>query len=347
MGDINEFLAHNTGSMLPDAQPQIATAVTPGVPGDDMLVIETRVVPFDELLLAQIAIESGIETELPQEGGSGDALLPNLTDGQTEEIAQQFLASLVNREVLVFITPTAPQTMSSEGVNVAIPEALSAGFKENVSPYDAPEQTLSSSFRKDGATLAALKDHPETALPKVAVTQVSAQTLRTIAHNLTQGENLPAFSAGKPQLQANAPLRIESSGLALSSQLHHALGERLNLQINNQIQHATIRLDPPDMGRIEIAVQIEAGKIQVQINAGQGDVYRALQQMSNDLRQALTAQHFVEVDVRVLSHSAQQQQSGRQQPQHGSADSVILANEQPESRRNTPSRDDKSILMTV
>ena len=154
-------------------------------------------------------------------------------------------------------------------------------------------------------------------------------------------------AAHAAQTTRNVPLRRAGATAEMRQQLQHALGERLNLRVNNQIQHATIRLDPPDMGKIEISLHFEAGKLQVQINAGQGDVYRALQQVSNDLRQALTEQHFVDVDVQVSSQSAQQQQrQDKQQEQQGETPAAILANDT-ESRHASERRSDDSILMTI
>ncbi|MNC27037.1 Flagellar hook-length control protein FliK [compost metagenome] len=164
--------------------------------------------------------------------------------------------------------------------------------------------------------------------------------LHSVAH-------LPVVSMGQSQAQVNAPLRLENTAQEMGQQLKSALGDRLNIQVNNQIQHATIRLDPPEMGKIEIVLHFEAGKLQVQINAGQSDVYRALQQVSNDLRLALTEQHFADVDVQVSSHNPQQHSGRQPQPQQqGSLAMPVLANDASHTRATGP-REDTSILMTI
>ncbi len=98
-------------------------------------------------------------------------------------------------------------------------------------------------------------------------------------------------------------LKMDPEPSRWGEQLQRALGERLQVQVKQQVQHATIRLDPPDMGKIDISMQVESGRVQVQINASHAEVYRALQQTSNDLRQSLTEQHFVQVNVQVSSQS--------------------------------------------
>ncbi|STK08205.1 lateral flagellar hook length control protein (FliK-like) [Escherichia coli] len=76
------------------------------------------------------------------------------------------------------------------------------------------------------------------------------------------------------------------------------LKDQIHFQLNKQQQISTIRLDPPSLGKLEIAVQLDNGKLMVHIGANQSEVCRALQQFSDDLRQHLTAQNFMEVNVR-------------------------------------------------
>nr|WP_249192697.1 flagellar hook-length control protein FliK [Yersinia sp. Marseille-Q3913] len=126
-------------------------------------------------------------------------------------------------------------------------------------------------------------------------------------------------------------------------QLRTALGERLQLQVESKVQHATIRLDPPDMGKIDISLHMEGGKLQVHINASQGDVYRALQQSSAELRQTLMGQNTTAVEVQISANS-QQQQRQQQQSQQQQAD--ILAAQHIDTQIEM-STDDGTLLITV
>ena len=142
-------------------------------------------------------------------------------------------------------------------------------------------------------------------------------------------------------------LKMDPEPSRWSEQLHSALGDRLQVQVKQQIQHATIRLDPPDMGKIDISMQVDNGRVQVQINASHAEVYRALQQTSNDLRQSLTEQNFIQVNVQVSSQSGGQQQGKEQHltEQHAAiqAGTEIEANASASHAR----REDDSVLMTV
>ena len=142
-------------------------------------------------------------------------------------------------------------------------------------------------------------------------------------------------------------LKMDPEPSRWSEQLQSALGDRLQVQVKQQIQHATIRLDPPDMGKIDISMQVDNGRVQVQINASHAEVYRALQQTSNDLRQSLTEQNFVQVNVQVSSQSGGQQQGRGQHfaEQHNAiqAGAELAAN----VSATQDSRSDDSVLMTV
>ncbi|MFC3190269.1 flagellar hook-length control protein FliK [Pseudocitrobacter faecalis] len=126
----------------------------------------------------------------------------------------------------------------------------------------------------------------------------------------------------------------------LGEKLTTLLKDQIHFQLNKQQQISTIRLDPPSLGKLEIAVQLDSGKLTVHIGASQGEVCRALQQFSDDLRQHLTAQNFMEVNVQVSSEgqSQQQQQSGHQQEEVSAA---LLLEDAPQFQHN------ESVLIKV
>ncbi|TDX17587.1 flagellar hook-length control protein FliK [Buttiauxella sp. BIGb0552] len=351
MSDFLAYTASDSGGLLQQtahSQTLQAPATAALLEVDETQDVNAGEILFEELLLATSSVSIATDEEVlqPQEASTLDEVLAELPDEQAEQMAQQFLASLVNREVPMLMTATAAVLPAAAEQPVARPLNVQLQTDKAEPASMEMQPTAHTADVQNRHVRVASIQPAEIVLPKKAFTPATAETLRLAGLNVAPAANIPVISAGQPQAQVNAPMRADGSGQGLSAQLQHALGERLNLQINNQIQHATIRLDPPDMGRIEIVVQIEAGKIQVQINAGQSDVYRALQQVSNDLRQALTEQHFVDVDVRLSNHN-QQQNPGQRQHHAGRENERILANEQPETVHETRSRDDKSILMTV
>ncbi len=146
--------------------------------------------------------------------------------------------------------------------------------------------------------------------------------------------NVTAISTHSTQ-----PLTLSTD--ELGEKLTALLKDQIQFQIGKQQQISTIRLDPPSLGKLEIAVQLDAGKLMVHIGANQSDVCRSLQQFSENLRQHLTAQNFMEVNVQVSSEGQsqqQQQQSGHQQDEVNSA---LLLSDEPQHQQN------ESVLIKV
>lgn len=189
----------------------------------------------------------------------------------------------------------------------------------------------------------------------MGVQQVAPQLMSAMAALTPEHTVQPMAVQGKVSAESTDARTAQVSTLKLdvedsrwSQQLQRVLGERLQVQVKNQIQHATIRLDPPEMGKIDISLQVESGRVQVQINASHAEVYRALQQTSNDLRQSLTEQNMVQVNVQVSSQSGGQQQGkgssfAEQQNVIHSATEIAAG----ESATGNTRREDDSVLLTV
>jgi flagellar hook-length control protein FliK len=106
------------------------------------------------------------------------------------------------------------------------------------------------------------------------------------------------------QPAASAPDRADTVKLAgpptaWRQSLQEALGERMNLQVGKGIEQAVIRLEPPQMGRIDIAIRHSAGTLEVNISATNSEVLRQLQNVSDNLRSDLSQRQFTEVAVTV------------------------------------------------
>lgn len=118
-----------------------------------------------------------------------------------------------------------------------------------------------------------------------------------------------------------APIKM-AGGTAAQSQpgqlqdgqeLAAALGDRLQLQVSQQIKEARVRLDPPDMGRVDLTVRMEGDRLSVHLQASQPMVRDMLHQQLDRLRLDLVQQHGTQVEVSVGQDRGQ---SGR----HGGGD---------------------------
>jgi flagellar hook-length control protein FliK len=105
---------------------------------------------------------------------------------------------------------------------------------------------------------------------------------------------LPAASAPAPDT-----VKLAGPPTAWRQSLQEALGERLNIQVGKNMEQAVIRLEPPQLGRIDIAIRHSAGMLEVNISATNGEVLRQLQTVSDHLRSDLSQRQFTEVAVTV------------------------------------------------
>lgn len=101
-------------------------------------------------------------------------------------------------------------------------------------------------------------------------------------------------------------LKLDSQKQNWSRQLFNTLQDRIEMQANQQIKQAKIRLDPPELGRLELIVRIEGDRMSVSVNASNSSVREALQETNERLRQELENQFGSSVDVNVGSDSSDQ-----------------------------------------
>ena len=158
--------------------------------------------------------------------------------------------------------------------------------------------------------------------------QAVLETLPAIAAARSLGDTAPASggaSTGSPAAAvAERLVRLEGNDAQRGEQMLQALRQNVQLQVQQSQQVATIRLDPPELGSLEIQVSQESGKISVQINAAQADTLRLLQQTSDRLRHELLTQQFVQVNVQVGGDGRSGQQS--RQDQGGSSEVLVRGN---------------------
>lgn len=96
-----------------------------------------------------------------------------------------------------------------------------------------------------------------------------------------------------------APARLADSPAQWGQQLVDVLKDKVELQVNQSIKQAHIRLDPPELGRLELTVRIEGDKLNVQLNVTNPAVREALIQSMERLRMSLAPHHAGGVEVNV------------------------------------------------
>jgi flagellar hook-length control protein FliK len=196
-----------------------------------------------------------------------------------------------------------------------------------------------------------------TPAPPVAMTVPAAveglaepplEPLLNAAEPVEAGEPLTAAVGQTAPAQAtDRALKLQAPEAKWGEQMLHALRENVDMQIQQKIQSATIRLDPPELGSLEILLSHESGRLNVQLSAANADVARLLQQSSDRLRQELVGQHFVQVNVQVGADSGGQQGQQRQRAALQGEEQLPMAARTEEQNQHPDSTRPRDVLITV
>lgn len=117
---------------------------------------------------------------------------------------------------------------------------------------------------------------------------------------------MPQTSAPAPTVEATPLLKlVDKAPSQWRAPLHEALGDRLQWQVQQGREQAVIRLDPPNLGRIDITIRQEGQLMQVHLSATHREVVQQLQGLSDQLRQDLSLRQSADVSVSVSDQSRQ------------------------------------------
>ncbi|WP_299010279.1 flagellar hook-length control protein FliK [uncultured Shewanella sp.] len=100
----------------------------------------------------------------------------------------------------------------------------------------------------------------------------------------------------------------QSAPLAQQAQeLLSPLREQLRFQVDQQIKHAEVRLDPPELGKIDLNIRLDGDKLHIQMNAANTSVRDALQLSIERLRDDLAMDHGGQIDVDISQGEQKEQ----------------------------------------
>lgn len=157
-------------------------------------------------------------------------------------------------------------------------------------------EVLQPKLKVDNGTVS---EHKAVTTPEVSVS-ASAAPVSTAVPESSVSNPAPVLKlpAGTPE-QWRRPLM-------------EALGDRIQVEVGKHSEQAVIRLDPPMLGSVEIAIRHQAGVLQVQLSASHDEVVRQLQHIGDSLRQDLSRNQYTDVSVQVFAGS--RDGDGRQRP---------------------------------
>lgn len=360
----------NTATQLGNAQPlagnpllqQGAAAATPqlapsasehGSPNPETL-------PFDAELQALLATLPGLQGGESAEGDAAaqapspaipapveqgpehaEALLGLLSAQQQQQVhAQQAPQASVSKTAAQ--AARVPETLP--GLQTAVPpQAPADAALRNAQPL--PAQSMPAQQLADGPGPVALRAESFMVLGS-SEGAGPLESLHSAAAVRAPADAAPVPGAGAPAGAASERLlRLEGNDAQRGEQMMQALRNSVQLQVQQNQQVATIRLDPPELGSLEIQVSQESGRISIQISAAQADTLRLLQQTSDRLRHELLNQQFVQVSVQVGGEGHSGQQS--RQNQGGSGEALVRGNPLQDSGDASSHAAPRDVLATV
>lgn len=130
-----------------------------------------------------------------------------------------------------------------------------------------------------------------------------------------RGQATPSPVEEKPGLMPNLERLQRPIPMAQANQV---LTERLAIMIQNEVSRASIRLDPPELGMMDIRIQVQNDQTQIQILVQTPQVREALESQSTRLREFLEQQGLSLADLDVTDQQQQNEQQNDNEQRDGS-----------------------------
>ena len=277
----------------------------------DTVVVETLPVQLviDKQLKSK-TLETQHEVSIVAQEPAKTALAQNTTvhsDALTVPAAAINVApadTLVNKELNTLDLAKTPQTLYSQALlnRLNQPSVMSNTYGQAQSSSLTSEQiSTQPSIGLSKLELAALSQNPQSKIFNAESREGSSQKSALVS----------AFSsaATAPETFESQKEKLKEAPSEWGQRLLHVLGDKVKLQIGQQLQRAQIRLDPPNLGSIEISINIEGDKTSVSLITSNTQVRDAIAQTLEQLRQSLSQNSNTTVDVNL---SDKQQQSHHQ-----------------------------------
>ncbi len=271
-------------AQLAQALPDVMTAVNPGEPGQT---------PVAELSESPERLPALISEILSQQQATANKPLtqadPSLA---ASEVADDVMLPDTNA-----ITATKLQKSLLQGEQQVASVSQGASDADTLSLMPDSSRTAPSFQIPEGAV--ELEQGPGRAasvtLPETSIQGRPVETAVTAAGSVTER----AVTAS----EAPASTTVVEKPVTVKAQLDPAgpgqLGNRIMVMINRDLQQAQIRMDPPELGHLKIALAVDGDQVSVQFTASQPGLRELIIQQTDRLRQHLESQqlNLVSVDV--------------------------------------------------
>lgn len=262
-----------------------------------------------EAPVAALSADKTTQTDADSEGDSTDS------EQEMSDLMQQLFAAVA----IPSDKPVVTQTLSAgalQSSKTGFESAMSAGnsaasFNQSTTGSAAQASALSSQLLSG---LTGDQDMPVHKTASLSLDNLQSVPSATVTTGVTTATTTALSSALTGSTTGSnggaewASVRIDTQAGKWGEQMLQVLQDRVTLQAQQNLQEAKIRLDPPDLGKLDLTVRVEGDRLSVQIHANSAATREALMQVSDRLRAELQNQNFVHVDVNVGSERGGQSQ---------------------------------------
>lgn len=221
---------------------------------------------------------------------------PLIDTVSTSDIADQATPETVTERLA---SPTMPDSVRQDSVqNLALStsEALGPESIRVLSPLET--QAASVSHTRASAMPMVMVAGAEV---RAAESSTPTVEMSTLLQTAAPTEIKDAARGWVFKAAVDKHLTAEQMGQKLSA----LVADKVAVQYNAKASAATIRLDPPDLGKIDLLVRVDGGKVQIQVQASSHMTRESLQLTSDRLRDELLNQNFIDVDVHIFDEHTQ------------------------------------------
>ncbi|MGN5075549.1 flagellar hook-length control protein FliK [Aeromonas veronii] len=270
--------------------------------------------PLPELAASDVAVE---EKEREQPGAEGDPaeqlpaftnmppLFVRVSDADLDgfRVSRTFSRAegSTGGQQVVVDNKLPPSLRTLMGSATALPEQEVMPRRETVSA--AAEQALSTLLVKSNGQTGVLPGRFTLPVMAAGLDMGSVPDTAAVENRLPDARQLAvgqlAAAPLRPVDYQWAPVRLPDNQSQWGQQLVSLLQDKVELQVNQQVKQAHIRLDPPELGRLELTVKLDGDRLNVQLNVTNPAVRDAMIQSMERLRMSLAPHHAGGVEVNV------------------------------------------------
>ncbi|WP_421319277.1 flagellar hook-length control protein FliK [Aeromonas veronii] len=294
----------------------------------DEVVDPLVALPLPELVASDVPVD---KTESEQSGAEGDPveqlqaftnvppLFVRVSDADLDgfRVSRTFSRAegSTGGQQVVVDNKLPPSLRALMGSATTLPEQEVMPRRETVSA--AAEQALSTLLAKSNGQTGVLPGRFTLPVMAAGFDAGNVPDTAVVENRLPDARQLTVGQlAATPLRPADyqwAPVRLSDNQSQWGQQLVSLLQDKVELQVNQQVKQAHIRLDPPELGRLELTVKLDGDRLNVQLNVTNPAVRDAMIQSMERLRMSLAPHHAGGVEVNVGQGGEQGQQERWQQ----------------------------------